>query len=189
LSELAIVILAGGEGRRFPGKLERRIGQHALLLTVYNHMHGAYPVYISARATFSREIDAALDCSVIVDRWEGRGPLGGLATVASTIGATRLFAVAGDAPAVTLDVLHALEDAWRTGDEAAVPAHSGGIEPLAALYDRAALLREATLAMDAGSYSMHGLIERLRARHVPMASEYFVNINTEADLVRIGGLD
>lgn len=183
---VAVVILAGGEARRFPGKLERPVRGAPLLITVYKNVSGRYPAYVCANATFSPALAAALDCPIIADDIPGQGPLGGLATAAAAIGEERIFAVAGDAPGVTLAVLDALIAAWKPGDECAVPEHDGRIEPLAALYLRSALLREATQALPGGRYSMHGLIDRLGTRRVPMAPHYFDNVNTEADLARIG---
>lgn len=182
----AIVILAGGAARRLPRKLERPIGNTPLLLSVYANFRGPHRVVVSVRNALAPALDAALDCTIVVDRWSDRGPLGGLATAAGAIDEDRIFAVAGDAPNVTLEVLHALQDAWQPGDEAAVPEHPGGIEPLAALYDRRAFLRVAPDAFAGRSYAMHGIIDRLRTRRVPIPAHFFININTEADLARAG---
>ena len=183
---VAIVILAGGEARRFPRKLERRLRGTPLLLTVYRNLRGTFPIYVSARETPSSEIDRALECPIIIDRRPGCGPLGGLATAAAEIDSERLFAVAGDAPAVTRAVLEALITAWRPGDEAAIPEHDGRLEPLAAVYDRAALLRAAEASMADGKYAMHAVLKHLKVRRVTLEDKYFVNVNTVADLARIG---
>ena len=63
--------------------------------------------------------------------------------------AQRIFAVAGDAPLVTAPLVETLLQARRDGDEAVVPEHDGRLEPLAALYERAALLRKAGSAYTA----------------------------------------
>ncbi len=186
MNGVAIVILGGGEARRFPRKLERPLRGTPLLLAVYQHVAGRNPVYVSVNASFSRSLADALPCPLIIDELPERGPLGGLATAAATIGEELIFAVAGDAPGVTLEVLDALLAAWQPGDRCAVPEHEGRAEPLAGLYLRKALLREATQALAEGRYSMHGIIERLGARHIPMPPRYFSNVNTEADLERIG---
>ncbi len=183
---VAIVILAGGEARRFPGKLQRRIRGVPLLATVYRNLRGPFPVYISTRGVMAAEVRDLVHAPVIVDRWAERGPLGGLATAAESLEHERLFVVAGDAPAVTPRVLEALLSAWQARDEAAVPEHGGKLEPLAALYERTALLREAMPAMASENYALHALLERMRVRRVQLSDEYFVNVNTEADLARIG---
>lgn len=185
MPEIAIVIAAGGDARRLPGKLERSIGGTPLLAVVYGNMRGGYPVRISARATFARDLDERLDCPIVIDRWEGRGPLGGLLTTFGAIDSARVFVVAGDAPAVTREVIATLAAAWQPGDEAAVPEHDGQIEPLAALYDRLAFLRVGWAAMERGEYALHAVAGRMRARHVLLSRHFFENVNTAADLARI----
>ncbi|HEX8805295.1 MAG TPA: hypothetical protein VF741_00045, partial [Candidatus Aquilonibacter sp.] len=71
---------------------------------------------------------------------------------------------------------------WQHGDEAVVPEHDGRLEPLAALYDREALLREAWECLHGEDRSMHALLARLRVRRVPCDAQAFANINTSADL-------
>jgi molybdopterin-guanine dinucleotide biosynthesis protein A len=181
-TDLAIVILAGGRARRFPDKLEALIDGEPLLARVYRNLRGVAPIVIAARATFSPSLDAVLDCPIIVDRWPERGPLGGLLSACASLPARRIFAVAGDAPHVTPDVLHALVRAWEDRDEAAVPECDGRLQPLVSLYDREALLREARQVLDWGNSSMHALVDRLRVRRIPLAAHYFHNINTPADL-------
>ena len=181
-SDLAIVILAGGQATRFPGKLEAPIAGEPLLARVYRQLRYLGPVTVAGRDTFSPQLDALLDCPIVVDRWPDLGPLGGLLSAAQESGAARIFAVAGDAPFVTGEVLDALRDAWRDGDQAAVPEHGGRLEPLAALYDRRALIREAHAALGGDDLSMHGMLARLRVRAVPLDERYFANVNTAADL-------
>jgi molybdopterin-guanine dinucleotide biosynthesis protein A len=70
------------------------------------------------------------------------------------------------------------------GDEAAVPEHAGGVEPLAALYDRFALLREGLRLRRASRSAMRDLIAAVATRFVPMESRYFRNVNMRSDLGR-----
>ncbi len=188
LGDVATVILAGGRATRFPGKLEAEVDGEPLLLRVYEHVREAAPVIIAGRGSFSSALDERLTCPIVIDRRPDRGPLGGIVTAAGTVHAARIFVVAGDAPNVTTAVLHALDDAWETGDEAAVPIHGTQAEPLAALYDRMALLREGgALLAERESASMHALLDRLRTRRVPLDAAFFTNVNTADDLIRSQG--
>jgi molybdenum cofactor guanylyltransferase len=180
--DLAIVILAGGRASRFPGKLEVTLDGEPLLVRVYHHMRDIAPTVIAGRDTFSGTLDAALDCPIVVDRWPDRGPLGGLLSAAYKTAAGRIFALAGDAPRVTDEVVQALVAAWCDGDEAVVPEHDGRLEPLAALYDREALMREGWECLQGEDRSMHALLARLRVRRVPFDARPFANINSSADL-------
>jgi molybdenum cofactor guanylyltransferase len=183
--DLAIVILAGGRATRFPGKLEAALGGEPLLARVYHHVRDIAPTVIAGRDTFSGELDALLDCPIVVDRWPGRGPLGGLLSAAHEASATRIFALAGDAPLVTADVVNTLLAAWQEGDEAVVPEHDGRLEPLAALYDREAVLREAWECLHGDDASMHALLARLRLRSVAYDAHAFANVNTSEDLAAL----
>jgi molybdenum cofactor guanylyltransferase len=179
---LAIVILAGGRATRFPGKLEASLDGEPVLAHVYHHVREIAPTMIAGRDTFSDTLDAQLDCPIVVDRWPDRGPLGGLLSAAYETSAARIFALAGDAPRVTADIVNLVAGAWQDGDEAVVPEHDGRLEPLAALYDREALMREGWECLHAQDHSMHALLSRLRVRKVPCDARPFANINTSADL-------
>jgi len=181
---LAIVILAGGRATRFPGKLEAPIDGMPLLARVYDNLRASAPVVIAGAGTFSPELDAKLDCPIVVDRWPHRGPLGGLLSACGELQASRIFAVAGDAPHVNAGVLQTLLERSSESDEAVVPIHDGVREPLAALYDREALLREGFDVLHEGSASMHALLDRLLVCEVPLARAFFTNINTTADLTQ-----
>jgi molybdopterin-guanine dinucleotide biosynthesis protein A len=184
MGDAAIVILAGGAATRFPGKLEREIDGTPMLLRVYERLRGARPIYIAGKGGFPDALDARLDCTLILDRQPGRGPLTALVDACGAIGARRVFAVAADLPNVDAALLDELERAYRDGDEAVVPKHAGGIEPLAALYDRKAVLEHGSALLERNENAMRDLLAGLRVRHVPMEPARFVNVNTPADLER-----
>jgi molybdopterin-guanine dinucleotide biosynthesis protein A len=181
-ADLTIVILAGGRATRFPGKLEADFDGEPLLAHVYRHLREVAPVMIAGRGTFSDALDALLECPIVVDRWPDRGPLGGLLSAAYQTSAARIFTVAGDAPLITSTLVEQLLAAWNEGDEAVVPEHDGRLEPLAALYRRDALVREAWDCLHSDDPSMHALLARLRVRRVACDAHSFANINTSADL-------
>jgi molybdenum cofactor guanylyltransferase len=184
-SDLAIVILAGGRATRFPGKLESDAGGEPLLARVYRQLREVAPVTIAGRDTFSPQLDARLDCPIVVDRWPGRGPLGGLLTAALHMRASFIFAVAGDLPFVTREVPDALCAARQDGDEAVVSEHGGRVEPLAGLYDREALIRVGAQALRGTDRSMQGALAQLRTRRVPLDERYFFNVNTGEDAAQL----
>jgi molybdopterin-guanine dinucleotide biosynthesis protein A len=178
----AIVLLAGGEARRFPGKLERPIDGEAMILRCYRNLRAtALPIYVAARGAFAPEIDAQLDAPRLIDRDPGGGPLRAFASACGVIDAERCFAVAADQPRLDASVLRRLLAAWQPGDEAVVPIHDGRIEPLAALYDRAAVVREDSRLRD-GKTAMRDLVDAVAARFVPIEAEHFLNVNRPSDL-------
>ncbi|HEY5425106.1 MAG TPA: molybdenum cofactor guanylyltransferase [Candidatus Tumulicola sp.] len=183
LAAPAIVILAGGRATRFPGKLERTIDGEPMLLRTYRNARATgWPVYLAGNGSIAVELAARIDAPVLTDRWPGAGPLRAFLSACAMIADERAFALAADEPRVDRRLLEAVNAAWQAGDEAVVPEHDGRIEPLAALYLRAAVLREGAATIERGNESMHGLIERTKARRVSVSPSYFVNVNTPEDL-------
>ena len=182
--DAAIVILAGGAATRFPGKLEREIDGTPMLLRVYERLRGARPVYSAGKGGFSGDLDARLDCTLLVDRQPGRGLLAAFVAACGAIDARRVFAVAADLPNVDAALVDELERARCDGDQAVVPQHDGNAEPLAALYDRAAVLACGSALRGKKKSAMRELLAGLRVRYVPMEPARFVNVNTLADLER-----
>jgi molybdopterin-guanine dinucleotide biosynthesis protein A len=181
----AILLLAGGSATRFPGKLEHDIEGQPMIVRVFEKLaRGRWPVYIAGKGSFAPGVDAALAAPLLIDRWSPRGPLHALLSAAPFIAADRIFAVAADQPQLEPGVFERLAAAWRPGDEAVVPVHDGTVEPLAALYDRFALLREGLHLRSAGRTAMRDLIAAVATRFVPMESRYFCNVNTRSDLGR-----
>lgn len=183
MTETAVVILAGGEARRLPGKLESDAGGTALIVRVYRNVRDAGPVYVFANRSFPPAIDRELQCPVIIDRWPGRGPLAALYCGLHHVREPRVFVVAGDAPFVTGSVVAQLQAQWEPWTQAVVPVNAQGrLEPLCALYDRIGLLQAAGPILQDGSGGVAAAVERLQSKRVHLSDErVFANVNTPAD--------
>ncbi|MGH7682718.1 MAG: molybdenum cofactor guanylyltransferase [Vulcanimicrobiaceae bacterium] len=185
--EIGVVIIAGGEASRLPGKLALSAGDVPMLVRVYRNVSPERHTVISCRNGLPAEIDALLPCEKIADRWDAKGPLCGLLSAIDALSTPLFFAVAGDAPFVDAAFVDRLAATWQPGDEAVVPVHAGPerkrFEPLAALYDRAAFRREGEKVLH-GEGSMHAVVERLRVRPLPIGHDeerIFTNVNTPQD--------
>jgi molybdopterin-guanine dinucleotide biosynthesis protein A len=177
--DLGVLILAGGEATRLPNKLALDAGEIPMIVRVFRNVVGNWPVYVSCKETFAPGIDALLDAPMVVDRWPLRGPLSGLISTMNEMHTRYVFAVAGDAPFVDAAFITHLASNIQAGDEAVVPKHDGGIEPLAAVYEREAFLREGLPLLRDGKNSLRGVIDKLKARYVSVDDErLFVNVNT-----------
>jgi molybdopterin-guanine dinucleotide biosynthesis protein A len=187
VSAKRVGILAGGEATRLPGKLALAAGDVPLVARVYrNFARPGRETFLAASGTFAPELDALLPVPAVIDRWSRRGPLGGMLSTMARMRSRYVFAVAGDAPFVTPELLTLLLAELGPGDEAVVPErHEDGewfLEPLAALYDRAAFLREGLPVLRGGRGALQLVIGRLRARIVPVAGgSTFTNVNTPAE--------
>jgi molybdopterin-guanine dinucleotide biosynthesis protein A len=185
----AVVMLAGGEARRFLGKLEHAIGGEPMVVRVYRNLRAAgWPVYVAAKGSFPPPVDAELDAPFLIDRWPGGGPLHALLSACTAIRAERVFAVAADQPQLDASVLRQLAASWQPGDEAVVPEHDGRIEPLAGLYLRSTIVREGFALRRNGHSAMHDLVGRIATRRVAIDGKYFHNVNRFADALAIESL-
>jgi molybdopterin-guanine dinucleotide biosynthesis protein A len=183
--DTAIVILAGGLATRFPGKLEHSIDGEPMLLRVYRNARATgWPVYVAGSNQFSPAMAGRLAARMLIDRWPGGGPLRALFSACESIGHARVFALAADEPRVDAALVRSLAAAWQPGDEAVVPRHHDRIEPLAALYLRAAVRRETGALLAQGNAAMGALVERIQTRFVTVSESYFANVNTPEDLRR-----
>jgi molybdopterin-guanine dinucleotide biosynthesis protein A len=94
-----------------------------------------------------------------------------------------VFAVAGDAPFIDAAFIDTLEARIEPGDEAIVPRRvrdgQAAIEPLAALYERDAFLREGLPVLSGGHGKLGMVIDRLKTRFVDVEDDrVFANVNT-----------
>jgi molybdopterin-guanine dinucleotide biosynthesis protein A len=180
--DYGIIILAGGQASRLPGKLELATGELPMLVRVYRNISGGRPTYISCNGSFSPATEAQLPCPMIVDRWPARGPLAGILSTMSEMRERFAFVVAGDAPHLTASFVEFVAGSYRDGDEALVPRHAQGIEPLAALYDRDAFLREGLPLLRSGNGAPRAVIERLQTRYIDVDDPaVFASVNTPDD--------
>jgi len=183
---VGIVILGGGEATRLPGKLALEVGEVPMIARVYANLSAGREAFVACNGTFEAALDARLPAPMVVDRFGARGPLGGLVSTLAQMRSRLVFAAAGDAPFVDSDFVERLGAAWNEGDEALVPMHERDgklqLEPLAALYDRLAFLREGLVVLRSGRGALRAVIDRLRARTilVPDAG-LFANVNTPAE--------
>jgi molybdenum cofactor guanylyltransferase len=184
--DVAIVLLAGGEGRRFSDKLEACIEGEPLIVRCFRRLRAAgWPLYVAGKGSFPREVDAALEAPVLIDREPARGPLLAFISACAFVRAKRLFAVAADQPRLDAGVLRRIAESRKDGDDAVVPRHAGGIEPLAALYERAAVLRASAALRRDGCTAMHDLVERISTRFVLADAFCFYNVNRPGDLAAV----
>jgi molybdopterin-guanine dinucleotide biosynthesis protein A len=189
-ADLAVIVLAGGEATRLPGKLSLDAGEMPMLARVYRNVSGGRATTVSGKAPLSYELARFIDAPVVIDRWPMRGPLSGLISTMSELRTPWVFAVAGDAPFVDAAFVDRLEAQLQPGDEALVPYRTidgkRRIEPLAAIYAREAFIREGLPVLLSGDGALRSVIDRLRARYVEIDDErVFTNVNTPADYAAV----
>jgi molybdopterin-guanine dinucleotide biosynthesis protein A len=184
-----VCILAGGEATRLPGKLALDVGEVPMLVRVYRNVSPGRETWLSTKGPLQPAIAALVDAPQVVDRWPLRGPLSGLLSTLSEMRSEWVFAVAGDAPFVDAAFIDELETHAAPEYDAIVPmrdADAKRIEPLTALYRRDAFLREGMPVLLAGDGKLRFVIDRLRARFIPIRDERaFSNVNTPDDYAKL----
>jgi molybdopterin-guanine dinucleotide biosynthesis protein A len=190
---IGVLILGGGEATRLPGKLELAAGGLPMLARVYRNVGAGRETWLAGKGSYAAALDAHLPAPVAIDRWSLRGPLSGLLTTMARMRARWVFAVAGDAPLIDAAFVDRLAALRQPGDEALVPVHERDgkrqLEPLAALYDRLAFLREGLPVARAGGGALRMVIDRLRTRYVEVEdARVFTNVNTPDDYAALRAL-
>lgn len=137
------------------------------------------------------------DVPWVPDAVADAGPLAGIVTGLRVLGADACFALACDAPLLSTAVLACLRDAYDAAPQAqaVVPRLARGLEPLVAIYTRAALpaLEDALARGERALYrvlarmQMHE-VDEATLRRVDAALAAFVNVNTPTDLARVRAL-
>jgi molybdopterin-guanine dinucleotide biosynthesis protein A len=190
-SDVVVVILAGGEGRRIGGdKPLKRFGGERLIDRALRQAHQwSDLIVIAVRDAAQLE---PLHAPLIKDE-DIPGPLGGLLSAlrfARTNNRSFLLAVPVDMPFLPEDLLDRLSDA--IGDRACALSMSGGhMHPVCSLWRSDALGTAETYAAS-GRRSLKGLAAALGHLEVEWPAQPldpFFNINTSEDLAEAARRD
>lgn len=179
-ADIAVLILAGGDGSRIGGgKPMRLLGGRTLLdCAVDQARQWSDCVAIAAR---ERDQVGATGCEVLVDPPAIGGPLAGLAS-ADKLGRELVLSVPCDMPFLPPDLASRLGEALREHG-AALASSDGRVHPVCGLW-RAARLGELADYLASGRRSVIGFAERVGYAAVEWDEGAFVNINTPADLAK-----
>lgn len=196
-SAVTIILLAGGEARRLPGKLMLLVDGEPLVVNTFRRLtrDGRRPCVLSVRARLDPAVQAAVRVPVIPDEYPNCGPLGGLLSAAAAVQTPLFFAAAADLPYVGAGFIDRLEQRYRelqaasgAAPVAVLPRNADGrTEPLAALYDTAAFRTGAAAAIGRGekkvTAALNGDVAYLELSAAD--ARELVNINTAADWRRL----
>ena len=186
--DLAVVILAGGAGRRIGGDKPFRLLGGARLVDRAIAFAGSLSRDLALSVS---DADQLSDCPVerIVDNRPGWGPLAGLAAgfdYARRRQADLLLTVPCDTPFLPGDLVSRLTEALTPDIAAAIPASCGRLHVACTLW-RASVAAELAPYAATGGRSLHGLAERVGFVAVNWPAESldpFFNINSGEDLAR-----
>lgn len=174
----AVVILAGGEGRRIGGgKPHRLLGGRTLIERAIERARAwSAEVAVAVRAP-EQIVDPGVP--LLVDPPGLEGPLGGLAS-ALRFGRGTVLTIPCDAPFLPDDLPERLAAALP-GHAAALAASDGRVHPVCGLWRTEALARLPAYAAS-GRRSLIGFAEAIGFVAVECPSHCFFNINSAGDL-------
>lgn len=185
MNPIAVVILAGGEGRRMGGnKPLRRLGGQTLIDCALDQARGWSPLVAVAVRRLGQLGQEG--CQEILDD-EGEGPLAGVAAAlgfAAEQGANAVLTIPCDMPLLPADLAARLGEALVSGVDAAIATSGGDLHPDCGLWRTTA--RQALVAYRAsGESSLRGFAAHLGCVTVdwPVAPyNPFLNLNRPEEL-------
>lgn len=183
---LAVVVLAGGEGRRIGGGKPLRSFAGERLIDRAERFAGEWSPVAAIAVRDPRQVQpVGLEC--ICDEPGIEGPLAGLAAalrLAEERGCGRVLTIPADMPFLPADLAERLSAA--SGEKGAVLAESGGkLHPVCALW-RATGLAALPAYLATGRRSLKGFAQAVETTSVEWPVEPFdpfFNINSAEDLV------
>lgn len=183
--EVAVVILAGGEGRRLGGgKPLRLLGGEQLIDRAVRKAR-IWSATLAVAVRDAAQVRGS-KVEVIQDRWDVEGPLGGLASAlqfALARDCELILTIPADMPFLPDDLLNRL--AAAIADQSCVLSSSGGhVHPVCSLWNVSAADQLEVYAAT-GRRSLRGLAEAVGCAVVEWPSEPldpFFNVNTPEHL-------
>ncbi|MDQ3687511.1 MAG: molybdenum cofactor guanylyltransferase [Acidobacteriota bacterium] len=195
ISEVDGFILAGGASSRMGiDKAHLRLGERTLV----ERIAAALSAIAVRVAVVSSKPDAgAWGLPVMRDVHHGLGAMGGLHAALSAGQTAWVAVVSCDLPFVTGELFARLTTYAGQSCDAVVPMQTDGrMQPLCALYRRAACLKVVEDLIQSGELRPRVLVRRVRTRVVTTdelsdvsgATRFFINVNTPEDYSRAQAL-
>ena len=195
--KLSVVIQSGGQSRRM-GQNKALMPFHGqpLIARVAERMR---PIAGELLVITNQPQDYAfLNLPLEGDRVSGKGPLGGLFTALEAAHYELVVVVACDMPFVSPQLLQAEAELLEAeGWDVVIPELDGGLEPLHAVYRKAACLPEIRRALEEGRLRLDSWLGDVRVykmdeahlRKVDPELHAFMNVNTPEEFQAAEGLD
>jgi molybdenum cofactor guanylyltransferase len=185
ISDITLGILAGGRATRLGGCDKAWLERDGVPQVL--RMSRRFAAEVSSVLVSANRLDARyplLGLTVVADRIQDVGPLGGLEALAAACSTSWLLTVPVDLVGVNECLVPTL--IASAGDNGAFAQDDDGLQPLVALWRIETLRRDLTEAMRAGEHATQALQARMNMACVRFTGVRFGNLNTPADLVAAG---
>ena len=187
---MAVVVLAGGEGRRMGGEKPRMAWGRTTLIGHALAQARALGRDVAVAVREERQVEGDVEARLLLDEPAIEGPLAGLASAlgfARGIGADCVLTLPCDAPRLPSDLAERLVVGLGSGFDVAVARSDGRLHPTCALWRATA--RDALPAyLATGRRSLNGFAATLGMSPVDwsaMGGDRFANANTPEELATL----
>lgn len=183
------IILAGGAGSRFNGRMKPRIiiEGETIISRIISVIRDIFDDIIIVTNS-PEEFEDFSFCSIIQDEILNAGPLGGIHAAMKASPNKAIFVFAGDMPFLDRKIIKRMTIAYNKADfDALVPRIEENIEPLHSIYNRSlAEHLEAYLKSDCG-HAVRDYIGSLNVQYIQFegseaVKRAFTNINSPSDI-------
>jgi molybdopterin-guanine dinucleotide biosynthesis protein A len=188
--DIAVVVLAGGEGRRMGGGKPMRRFAGSTLLGCALDLARSYGETVAVAVRAAEQVSAPPFVPLLLDDAQLEGPIAGLASAlafGAMRGADEVLTLPCDAPLLPADLGARLSAAVRLGGQVAVASSGSRLHPTCALWKISAR-RELADYLRGGGRSLKGFARTCGMVEVEWAihdHDPFSNANTPEDLSRI----
>lgn len=183
----AVVVLAGGEGRRMGGEKPLMPWGQTTLIGRAVAQARAFGGEVAVAVRDPQQVAGAVDAFLLIDAADNQGPLAGLASAlkfAREIGAADVLTLPCDTPRLPFDLAERLASDLRGSVKVAIAQSAGRLHPTCALW-RTTALDALPRFLASGQRSLKGFAATLGMARVEWSAEEedpFANANTPEEL-------
>jgi molybdopterin-guanine dinucleotide biosynthesis protein A len=183
------VILAGGEGKRFSGKIKAKeeIDGKAIISRILSVISSKFDEIIIVTNT-PEEFAEQSDCLIVRDVISDSGPLGGIHAAMKSCSGEAIFVFAGDMPFLDANIIQMLIDTFSSNShDAVIPKTGGLIEPLHSIYSVSIAGKLEEWLINDKSKAVREFIGEINVKYLQiedsdLTRKAFTNINSQSDV-------
>ncbi len=190
MANMAVVVLAGGEGRRMGGSKPRMPWEQTTLIGHALDLARDYGSDVAVAVRDAAQVAGAVEAHLLLDEPGIEGPLAGLASAlsfAQGMGACCVLTLPCDAPQLPADLAVRLQAALEPTGGVAVAQSRGRSHPTCALW-RSGALEALPAYLATGRRSLNGFATAVGMTAVDwlvVGSDPFANANTPEELAAL----
>jgi molybdopterin-guanine dinucleotide biosynthesis protein A len=186
------VILAGGENRRFGGRIKSliHINGQPLISLILSQIEDLFDEIIIVTNTPDR-FSEFVSCRLTGDQFRGKGPLGGIHAGMTASSSQAVFVFAGDMPLLNRNIIkQQIKLFLESSNDIIIPRTGEYIEPLHSIYRKSALQGLERFLTGNHDMAVKAFIEESDVRYLDLEDSEetriaFKNVNLQEDIADV----